>query len=253
MPKSPNSRSTTPRVARRDFLRMTGGVLLSTSALLAAFSAETSPLRILLIRYRMPRLPRRPPRVWRPTNTVARGLSGRAVAAMRIRINEARKALTVSDTAARAQLRKSLSAPSKTFKNIKKSGEQWDAHHVIQWEHRKHPTLAKAADGGFNINRIENGIRIPQTLHKKVHSQMNNSSNRQAVKDLLNGLQKNRPNYTPAQTATVLRNHARQWKYDIMRADPLLERFNKEAARKATVKPISVSKGFPDAYPGLAK
>ncbi len=173
------------------------------------------------IRYRAPRLPRRPPRVWSP---VRAGAGKTATTAMQASVARAQAALTVTSGTARTQLRNALSTSGKSLKH----GRSWNAHHVLNWEFRKHPTLAKAAKGGFNINGVENGLRIPQRSHKLVHSQVNNSANRQAVTKLLDDLKVRRPHYTPAQTATVVRNHVRLWKYDVIKTDPLLTQFNRE-------------------------
>lgn len=212
-------------------------IALPVSALTITSTAEAR-LRIP-IKYRPPRLPVRAPRIRSLPRGGGRGVSRlppSAESLFQSRIQSARRALTVTDGTARAQLRNALSLSG----NRLKLGRDWNAHHVVYWEFRQHPTLIKAAKGGFNISGIENGIRIPQKLHKNIHSSMNNSENRKAISKLLDDLQFKRPNYTPQQTATVLSNHARMWKYDTIKTDPLMKQFNSEVVRSGPVTPIPV-------------
>jgi len=170
------------------------------------------------IRYRAPRIPTRPPRVRRITPTSPPAI----VTAHKARVARSVNALTVSANTARTHLRAALN----TGKFKTKSGGAWNAHHVIPLKLRGHPTIAKAAQGGLNINSKSNGLRIPATRHKEIHSRLNNSHNQAQVQSLLDNLQKTRPHYTNVQVATVVRNNIRMWKYDTMKMEPLMKQFN---------------------------
>lgn len=216
-----------PLMPRRKFLHTIGAFCLGAVSGLGAIAvapreAEALPRVPPVPRipvYRPPRIPARPPR---PAPVAVRP---RTVPVVKQRINSAMKALTVTDSTARRQLRNNLSTGVKK----KKLGHSWQAHHVIYWDFRSHPTMAKAARGGFNMNDIGNGIRIPRTTHQNVHSALNDPKNRSTIQTLLEDMHTKHAYYTPEQTATVVRNHVRMWKYDIIGKDPLMQTFNFES------------------------
>lgn len=213
--------NSTKTYSRRDFIKSLA-VTSVVCVLGASASIMSTPVDAKLgrlIRYRTPRIPRTPPRI----RLSARQTQGVALAQKRY-ISKARSALTVSPSTARTQIRNSLNLAAKRYK----LGRSWNAHHVVYWDFRKHQTMRKAAKGGFNINGVENGLRIPKSVHKDVHSQLNDASNRKQIRRLLDELETNKKHYTPAQTATVLRNNVRDWKYDVMQMQPLMKGFNKE-------------------------
>jgi len=183
------------------------------------------------IKYRPARVPKphRAPRV-----TVAPRTNTRAYTARVSQIDRSMRALKVTGGTARTQMRNALANGAKNLR----LGRDWNAHHVIHWKQRTHPTMIKAARGGFNINGPENGLRIPTKLHKQVHSAANDKKNIAQINKLMDDLHKTRPHYAAAQTATVVRNHARMWKYDTMGKEPLLQQFNREIVRKTPVNPI---------------
>jgi HNH/ENDO VII superfamily nuclease len=161
-------------------------LLMSTMVVIIASGVQSSPATaagggkaaaMLRFRYSAPRLPVRAP-------------IARAVASLPRAREAGLAALAVSPSAARSQLRRALSnGPGMRI------GRAWNAHHVVPLEFRSHPTIAKAARGGFNMNGASNGLRIPLSQHQRLHSAINDSHNRQAVVKLLDDLQQTRAHY----------------------------------------------------------
>lgn len=101
--------------------------------------------------------------------------------------------LNVPDWKARYNLRKNLGSGSGA------------AHHIIPWGLRDHPLVKKAAQGGFNINGIENGIRLGKNQHNGYHRKLN-----KAVEIVLSDLYNKNPNITSQDAALLLTKYAAQ-------------------------------------------
>ncbi|MEM8500182.1 MAG: hypothetical protein AAF542_19345 [Pseudomonadota bacterium] len=155
--------------------------------------------------------------------------------AIQRKIDRAKAALNVHGNTARSQLRNALANGGKKYK----MGRDWNAHHMIYWRHRDHDTIKKAAKGGYNVNGVENGLRIPKSTHKNIHfADVNNDK---AITKLLDDLHSKRSYFTPQQTATVVRNHVRMWKYDAIKQRPLIATFNPEVRAAGSVDKVATN------------
>lgn len=118
--------------------------------------------------------------------TVA-GSTGRRAA-----VDAAVKAFNATKDAARQALSKAL------------SGGNGPAHHIATLEARQAPIAQRAAQGGFNWNGANNGIRLPEWMHKgfpKWHREWND-----LLKRTLNDLYAKHPDISPADAARFLQD-----------------------------------------------
>jgi RHS repeat-associated protein len=116
------------------------------------------------------------------------------------------KELEVSANVARAHLREALGA-----------GEG-QAHHIIPWELRNNELMKRAAEGGFNINGAENGIRLGQDIHYGSHAKYN-----AAVESKLNSILKSNPNLSPQEAAKGVQGFANQLRAGLQRTENKLK------------------------------
>jgi hypothetical protein len=77
-----------------------------------------------------------------------------------------------------------------------------DAHHLIPWSTRNHPLVLKAAQGGFNINGAENGVRLLD------HAYGGHLGYIKDVRGMLDAYQSLNPGLNPDQAAHLLRTVA---------------------------------------------
>ena len=76
---------------------------------------------------------------------------------------------------------------------------------MIPWELRNHPLVQKAARGGFNINGVNNGIRLPLTQHLGSHPKYS-----MAVLTKLESLNALMPNATPFEAHVMIQDYVDQ-------------------------------------------
>jgi hypothetical protein len=94
---------------------------------------------------------------------------------------------------------------------------QGQAHHIIPWELRNNAVVQRAARGGFNINGVDNGIRLLSPQHLGSHRRYT-----AAVQRKLDRLLATNPGLSDVQTADLLRGYAGQLSRGLTRSSARL-------------------------------
>lgn len=97
-------------------------------------------------------------------------------------------------------------------------GTGGQVHHLIPWEMRENELVKRAAEGGFNINGAENGIRLGEDIHFGSHPNYN-----AAVENKLNSILQANPNISPNDAAQAVRGYAEQLRAGIQRTESKLK------------------------------
>jgi hypothetical protein len=114
--------------------------------------------------------------------------------------------LEISENAARRHLRNAL------------EGGEGQAHHIIPWEARDHELIKRAAEGGFNINGANNGIRLGPEIHMGSHAKYND-----AVISKLDSILSANPNISPQDAAQAVQGFADQLRTGLERTESKLK------------------------------
>ncbi len=92
-------------------------------------------------------------------------------------------------------------------------GSGGQSHHVITWEARSHELVQRAAQGGFNINGANNGIRLPLTQHLGSHGKYN-----AAIQSKLDSILRANPNISNVDAAAAVQSYADQLRVGLKRS-----------------------------------
>jgi RHS repeat-associated protein len=119
-------------------------------------------------------------------------------------VAESRAADKLRREAVEEALKQFRSSPGKARKALARVIAKGDgpAHHLATLESRAHPFAERAAQGGFNWNGANNGVRLPQALHKGFQQWHRNWN--QWLKDYFDLMMRERPDIAAEEAAAEL-------------------------------------------------